>query len=78
MARQRQRHEREQAEMKLRAAAAMRSGRGVYNVSPYGWVVGTAGALLAVLYALYAATRAPHPPSGEPNPAGEELIWVEP
>ncbi len=39
------------------AERQLRLRRGVYNVQPWGYALGVIGALLAVLFALYAASR---------------------
>jgi len=76
-------HEKAQAEReRLRAQAllAVRAGKGVYNVQPYAWVLGLAAGCLAILFALYAATRPPaqdRAPAPAPPTTGETLIWVE-
>lgn len=73
--------------LRARALATLRAGNGVYNVNPWSFLLGTLGAIAAVVFAVYCLSRertkvttesAPPSPATGPAPTQPaDEIWVE-
>lgn len=61
---------------RVRASAAMHAGSGMYNVNPWSFAIGLAGAVFAMLFVLQVLLRERDegsPATPEPPPASTEI-----